>query len=518
MPRFFKAFLLPVILLIIIFLYGAVTNPYSKFSFISSPFSTKISLGGDIQLIKKHSITFYKVPQQIALAVDQLEEFSRIIPNKIFPEEDLKGNESEIIAKIHKERFDTSKPYVISAGHFAELYVRNFGIFYSSILDGRFSLSDKDWEDRQRVELQTVATDLELLKLSGKDYVAFVPVSPNGFVGVNIYARASDSLFAVLWSLSALTNDKFLQSVFPGSTTAQTAGLGSLSRPLMTKKAGKNLLKQYGVTLEISVNNYLKEIIDAKSGLIKRDFPLSSARDQIIRQSSFYDNVIAWSTAKTATDLGLKIKLSTDYCNSKNVEVEISSKNNKCEFESWKQKIINAFWDEKAGIFLDDLSQDSIKNHVYSGDGFIVTSTKFLDFSNSNDRSKIEREITYVQNHKLDKPFPLRYAVNDQPQKLYFFNKYFASSYMGKTIWSHWGMEYIKTLIMLSGYNKTYLTQAGDFLEDYKKNIEKYGGYPELYDSSGNIYQTIVYKSLLHAGWVVDYEEAKMMFGFKGKH
>jgi hypothetical protein len=227
-----------------------------------------------------------------------------------------------------------------------------------------------------------------------------------------------------------------------------------------------------------------------------------------VRQSSFYDNVIAWSTAKIVIDLGINVKIPYNYC----------SKSSECELEGWKQKIINAFWDEKTGIFIDDLSQDSIKNHIYSGDAFIVTSTKFLDISNKSDREKIEKEISYVEKNKLDQPFPLRYAVKDNPDKLYFFNKYFATSYMGKTIWSHWGMEYIKTLILLSQYDRDYDNMAKKFLDLYKNNIEKYGGYPELYDEKGNIYETAAYKSLLHTGWIINYEEAKMMSGVQSKN
>jgi len=501
MPHFFKFIGILLIILLTIFIYGNISNPYSAVTIINSPFSTVVAKDGSIYLQKNHTITYYPIPQQLALYIDQLQEFSRIVTNRFFNQEaSFKGGEEDIIAKIHKERFDVSKPYVISAGHFAELYVRNFGIFYSSVLDGRFSLSSKDWEDRQRTALQTIATDLELLRLSGKDYTCFVPVTPRGFVGVNIYARASDSLFAIIWTLSALTRDNFLQSVFPANI---------LSKPLMTKSAGEKLIKENVNVLQKAINNYLKDIIDSKTGLIKKNLPLSSARDQIIRQSSFYDNVIAWSTAKNAVELGLNVSLPFNYC-----ETEKSTKHfaDFCEFEGWKQKIISAFWDEKTGIFLDDLSQDSIKNHIFSGDAFIVTSTKILDFDKQEDRSKIEMEIKYVKDHKLDNPFPLRYSINDQPSKLYFFDRYFATSYMGKTIWSHWGMEYIKTLILLSKYDKEYFLSAGEFLNEYKNNIKKYGGYPELYDSFGNIYQTLVYRSLLHTGWVINYEQTKMIF------
>ncbi len=425
------------------------------------------------------------------MTIDQLQEFGRILPGRFLQEKPLTGNDSQIISQIHSNRFNPTKPYIISASHFGELYVRNFGIFYSALLDSRIGSSQTDWINRERVGLQTVALDLELLKQSGKEYTTFTPITPNGYVGVNIYQEPSDSLFALLWTLHSLTEPNFITSIFPGGTPIYQ---------LQTVNAGKKLIAAYKTTLTKAVNQYIAEITDAKTGLIRKNILLSSARDQIKRQSSFYDNVIAWSTAKLAISLGLDIT-----CPS------VLQTNKICDFDKWKQKIIVTFWDEKTGIFLDDLSKESIANHTYSADAFIVTSTQFLDFTNKKEREMLEKEIAYVQRHNLDKPFPLFYATEDQPNKLYFFNKYFATSYMGQSIWSHWGMEYIKTLLLLSSRNPKYVTDAQNALDAYAQNIQKYGGYPELYDKYGKIFQTSVYRSLLQTGWVVNYEEAEVM-------
>ncbi len=477
--------------------YADASNPYGKFSFVAAPFKTTLDAKGNIQLTQKSSVTFYALPSWLAITIDQLQEFGRILPGRFFQEKPLGGNVSQIINQIHNSRFDPTKPYIISASHFGELYVRNFGIFYSALLDPRIGYSEKDWINRERVGLQTVALDLELLKQSGKEYTTFTPITPHGYVGVNIYQQPSDSLFALLWTLHSLTEPNFITSIFPG---------GEVQYKLQTIDSGKKLISNYNKSLTSGVNQYLSEVIDPKTGLIKKDILLSSARDQIKRQSSFYDNVIAWSTAKLATSLGISITCPT-----------VSQTNNSCDFDKWKQNIIAAFWDKNAGIFLDDLSEESIDNHIYSGDAFIVTSTQFLDLTNPKEREMLVKEIGYVQNHNLDKPFPLFYATEDQPNKLYFFNKYFATSYMGQSIWSHWGIEYIKALVLLSSYNPQYLTNAQNNLQKYAQNIQKYGGYPELYDKYGKIFQTSFYRSLLHTGWVINYEEAENMIKGKNK-
>lgn len=474
--------------------YADATSPYGRFTVVKPFFSATIAKNGQIELHQINPISFVKNPFIDFITYPQ--RMFRTLSNARFSEKPFTGNEEQIIQQIHTQRYDISKPYVISGAHFAEFYVRNFGIFYSAMLDPRFGISQSDWELRQRVTVQTLATHLALLRESGREYTTFIPIWSTTFTGVNWATDPSDSLFAVYYTMSAMINDKFIANNFPAPVTP--------IYQLQTQTVGKSLLKGYSSVLSKVTDNYLDYIIDPSTGLIKTTITLSSARDGIKRQSSFYDNVVAWSTAKMASDLGVSVTCPV-----------ILRKDNACDFVTWKQKIITAFWDDKTGIFLDDLSLESRKNHIFSGDAFIVTSTRFLDFTNPQDKNMIEREIAYVQANKLDQPFPLRYAIHDQPDRLYFFVRYFAPSYMGETIWSHWGMEYLKTLLLLAKDKPQYTDAAMRGLSAYTQNIEKFGGYPELYDKYGNIYTTPFYKSILHTGWVINYEQTKMMLSSK---
>ncbi len=510
-----KLFIILGIIILILFLGGLYTNlvnPYSPNTLVKPFFTTSVNENGDILIKKANNLNYIHTPFDWDFHL--MTTAFRVFGDARFSEKPFCCTEQQIIEKIHNERFDVSKPYVTSGGHFSELYPRNFGIFYNSVLDGRTALSDADWVKRQRTTLQTIATDLELMKKAGKTYPQFELISPNTFIGNRIYTDQSDSIFGVLWTLEALTKDDFLSSIFPASVSA---------KPLQTKAAGQQLLSEYREPLQDIINNYLQSVITPKTGLIKTDITLSSARDGIRRQSSFYDNVIAWSTAKLAIDLGLQIQcpavIASAAKQSSLKEIATGSlslrNDTNCDFAAWKQKIITAFWDDQTGIFLDDLSQDSKENHIFSGDEFIVTSTQFLDLKNPKEKEMLERMIAYVKKEKLDDPFPLQYAKKDQPDRFYWAVRTFMTtdktSYMARSIWSHWGMEYIKTLILLSDDHPEYLADAKKQLGSYKNNIEKYGGYPELYDTQGNIFTTPFYKSLLHTGWVVNYEEAKMM-------
>jgi hypothetical protein len=475
--------------------YSGVTNPYSKLGTTEPVYSYRLDSTGQFILEEKRRPRFFKTPFFFNyFSLQSLQAMFRIAGDAwFFIEEPLPGRAPEIIAQIHQKRFDTSKPYVISGHHFSELYTRNLGIFYNAALDPRFALSEKDWVARQQSITSTLAFHLAILNQAGKEYTTFYPIWPNIYSGVNVYAEPSDSLFAIVYTLRAMTDSNFIAEMFPAT--------GEVDHyPLQTKRIGNELLEQYRLLLQQQVENYLADIINPDTGLVRRDILLSSARDQIKRESSFYDNVIAWSTTRMAAELGLQVQCPA-----------IFQINGSCDFVKWKEHIINAFWDEGTGIFLDDLSTLSQEEKSFSADSLIVISTGFLDVTSSKERKMLMQIHDYIVTQGLDKPLPLRYAVKNQYDRLYPLVRACAPSYVGETHWSHWGMEYIKSLILLSKYDQMYMEKARTGLEIYRQKIEEFGGYPELYDSSGSLYETWFYKGLLHTGWVVNYEQALMM-------
>ncbi len=475
---FFVPLLLFVTLLLIL---ANATNPYASPTLIESPFITHVNKGEQIDLFKVKQASFSK--NIIVDSFANLNKNVRFVYFLFFPEKAVTGDEEAIIASIHKQSFNPERPYIISGSHFADIYIRNLGIFYNAVMDSRFALDKTDWENRQRIYLQGLALNLELHKIAGRSYTTWVPVTGATYTSTNVYTEPSDSLFGVLYGLKATTDEDFISGLYASEERPLF--------PLQTKGAASDLLKTYKNTMRPIIMQYYESSIDPQTGLVRKDITLSSARDGIRRQSSFYDNVIVWATMKYATELGIIEK--------------------KIDFDAWKKKIITAFWDEE-GLFIDDLSTESTQKKLFSGDEFIVIGSGFFNLTNADDKAKLNKMITYVQKNKFDSPFPLRYARHDQPDRLYNAVKYFAPSYMGETIWSHWGMEYIKSLILLSSENPEYKELAKKHLDAYKAKMEAYGGYPELYDKNGNIYKTLFYTSVLQTSWVVNYEQARMMY------
>lgn len=408
----------------------------------------------------------------------------RIATAAFFSEKPLPGTEEQIIQKLHMLHFTPKKRHLSTGGHFSDLYVRNMGIFYSGLLDRRIRSSRLDWESREQIALRTISLELQLLEQSQKTFTTFLSVTGDAFTGVNMYATPSDSLYAIVYSLLAMSDDSFLSDMVPSRQKKYI-------HPLTIHNKTKQLIRQHHGILKTLILKYQSDVIDPVTHLIKSDILLSGARDGIKRRSSFYDNVIAWATCKFAVRLGL-----------------IHSSD--ISFSQWKKKIIETFWDKREGIFLDDLSDEALKQKLFSADSLICLNS-FFDLQNNRDLQMLEKIVVYIKNKKLDQPFPISYALRDNPSKLYLPVRFFARSYMGECIWSHWGMEYIKALIYLSKENKKYLEEAKNHMEKYKQNMKRFGGYPETYDRNGNLYKTNFYQSVLHSSWVINYEQTKML-------
>lgn len=474
-------------------------DPYFRWSRIQNPFVTSVENG---KIVLRTRFTPKLVSTQISRVYALLITGLRIpLYSLLTIEKPLTGSETDIINQIHQIRFNPDKPYVITGSHYPDLYMRNMGIFFNALLDPRLPTTEQDWQNRQRIALQTIAYDLAFLDQNTQAVTTIVPVGFKHFTGLNIYRQPSDALFAVLYALRALTDENFVMQTFP-VTRPGKSGKQQRNRPqhqLQTQQAAQQLLVTYHDALSRAINHYLWMALDDTTGMISRRLHLSSARDGVKRDCSFYDNVIAWATVRLADELNV-------------------THMSRADLKQWKQNIIDAYWDDELGIFRDDLSgcgfldaPHSYPPASFSADSFIVTSTGFFDVKLAPDQQKLCRMVQYVQDHQLDRPFPLSYTKSNNRKQMHGPVKYFAPSYMGEGIWSHWGMEYIKTLLLLSATEPKLKQQARQHLQNYGKNIVTCGGYPELYNRRGKLYKSVLVRGVLHTGWVVNYEQARML-------
>jgi hypothetical protein len=473
------------ILYIGVFVFSYLTNPFTKYNFIQQPFISVEQANGQISLEEERSLRLrqnYFFRQLI-----WLKSGYHILGNVIGGSKKAQSlRVSGIIEEIHKLRFNPNNPYLISGDHFSTLYPRSLGIFYQTLLDPRTSLGDEDWSNRQKIYLQTTAYALDAFKNAPNLTTTIVPIGPSSVSLLNIYAYPSDTLYSLLYALSIMRSPAQLVETYPFSVPVtavpQTATQANL------------LLDTYRASLTRHLSNYDQTVFDPQTGLVRTNILLSGTKDITHHRSSFYDNVVYWKTHHLAQELKLEPA-------------------NPAQLAALKQRILDKFWLASEGHFLEDLSPESIAGHYYSSDWLIALMTGFLDPRKADEQHYFTQSVAYIQAHDLDYPFGLKYQDQDRPERQYFFPRFFSPRYGSTVIWSHWGMEYIKMLVLLaqSTGDKRYLQAAQHQLDTYTQNILKYQGYPEVYDSNGKMYQTLFYKSVRQTGWVVNYQQAKAM-------
>jgi hypothetical protein len=221
---------------------------------------------------------------------------------------------------------------------------------------------------------------------------------------------------------------------------------------------------------------------------------MSGAKDITKRQSSFYDNVVFWKTTQLAMALGL-------------------IKNEPGFLAALKERILATFWLNDEGYFLEDLSAEGKQHRYYSSDWLIVLATHFLDPEDNVERSYFERSIAYIRKQNIAKPFAIKYQHETRAHRQFAVVRLAVASYGGDSIWSFWGMEYIKALLLLyrATHNKTYLEEADYNIDQYEQAMKRDQGFPEVYDAKGRLLQTPLYRSIRMTGWVIGFDQVRAM-------
>lgn len=475
-------------------LFSYATNPFVRFTVIQDPFDTitveenRLAVEQDSELIVKEDPFF----SQVAL----IKSGWHIVSSKFTGGPKAKKSSVDaIIRDIHELRFNPELPFLISGDHFSVLYPRSIGIFYHSLLDPRTALDETDWHNRQLIYLKTVAYALDVYRQSDRLSTTIVPVGPRSVTLMNIYSMPSDTLYSILHGLDTMLSTKTMLNQYPYQTDL------SFDASLKTQQAAQELLETHRESLIRHYETFLRDTVDPATGLVKKDILLSGTKDISKRESAFYDNVMIWKTQQLMQKLGL-------------------IEENQAQLDALKQNILSAFWLEREGYFLEDLSDEGVEEKFYSSDWLIAYQVGMLDPENPEDLPYLTRSIAYIRRNAIDQPFGLQYHPELRRDRLYTAVRLFAPSYGSTAIWSNWGQEYTKLLAHLFQVtdDSEYLMIAEDQVEAYSYNIKRYQGYPELYNDQGDFYRQFFYKSIRQTGWVVSFEQARAMVNWTAQN
>lgn len=457
-----------------------LTNPFNRFTIVRH--SYRVTFLKDVveSINNNHLLVIRQSSARKVFAV--LKNGIHILNSRWHRSPMSQGKTTEaIIADIYTLRFDPNKLLLTSGDHFSALFVRNLGVFYYPTLDTHIAAPEDVWHDRQKVYLQTLAYALGVFDKQDTLTTTIVPTGRHAATCVNFYAYPSDTLYGMLYGLAHVTGK---ESGRPFEYTSLN------SRPLDIIPAGNKLLDTYKNSLTNHYARYRKKVFDESRGLVNPTVRMSGAKDITKRSSAFYDNVIFWKTTELAMRLGL-------------------TERDETFLQTLKSTILSTFWLEDKGYFLEDLSQEGKDNSYYSSDWLIVLATGFIDPTKQTERPYFTRSIKYIRKQKIDRPFAIKYQHDTRAHRQFLAVRLAVASYGGDSIWSFWGMEYIKSLLILfreTGESK-YLTEADYHIGKYTAAMKQYGGFPEVYDSKGNMLQTPLYRSVRQTGWVIGFDQ-----------
>lgn len=456
-----------------------LTNPFNRFTLIRRPYVAKMK-NGVIKAIDENSrLIVNQTPFYVGFAV--VKNAIHILNSRWHNSPASSATTVEgIMDDIYDLRFDPTKLLLTSGDHFSALFVRNLGVFYYPTLDPAIPCDERRWEDRQIVYIQTLAYALGTFDKLDTLKTTIVPTGRYRATGVNFHAYPSDTMYGMLYAFAALL----------GKETAQPLPYAEAAHVLDTVPAAKLLLKTYSESLAQHYWNYRNYAYDESTGLVSTSALMSGAKDITKRQSAFYDNVVFWKT----TELAMKLKL-IDHDND--------------FLAALKQRILEAFWLEQEGYFLEDLSPEGLDGKYYSSDWLIVLATGFISPTNESERDYLTRSVAYIRAMKIDEPFPIKYQHETRASRQFFIVRLAVAAYGGDSIWSFWGMEYLKVLLALhvTTNEPSYLKLADKYIAAYKHNMLKNNGYPEVYDKDGNLLETPFYRSIRQTGWVVGFDQ-----------
>lgn len=458
-----------------------LTNPFTRLTLVRPTFRAHVTAAGTTVTDRNDRLVVRRGPhwRALALAACGLNVLgSRYLHSPRSRASTVDG----VVADIHALRFDPDKLLLISGDHFSALFVRNLGVFYYPMLDR--AVPGPDWREREAVYLQTVGFALGAFERHELT-TTVVPVGPRSVVCVNIYALPSDSLYGILFALAALRGDE------PGRPAPYGA---DVHRP-HTRAAAEDLLRRHGPRLAHHYRAYRAAVLDERTGLVTTRRHLSGAKDITRRRSALYDNVVLWKTSRLAAALGL-------------VDPDEEFDN------ALRERVLERFWLPAEGHFLEDLSPEALAGRYYSSDWLIVLSTGFLDPADPRDRAYYERAVAHVRATGVAEPFAIRYQAETRAARQFPVVRLAVPSYGGDAIWSFWGMEYVKVLVLLhrATGDRTHLDEAGRHLAAYEAAMVENGGFPEVYGTDGAMLTTALYRSIRQTGWVIGFEQAREMY------
>ncbi|MDD5086947.1 MAG: hypothetical protein PHV16_04305 [Candidatus Nanoarchaeia archaeon] len=216
-----------------------------------------------------------------------------------------------------------------------------------------------------------------------------------------------------------------------------------------------DLVENHKFFIEKEIRKAFFQSFDSERGIVRKDKFFSSMKDNALRNSSLYNNVMIAMLAE---------------------DIDYFKLHNPFKSYNFKKIIKDKFWN--GSYFLDDLSGE---NYIAGDANVFPYWTGLFD-----SKKMIKLSLDAVYNEGLDRPFPLKYT-KEKPGDYLLFANALAPNYEGNTIWTNIGQCFIDVV------NKVDKEKAKEYVNQYLKNLKKYKNYIEVFNPDGTPYKTFFY-------------------------
>lgn len=273
------------------------------------------------------------------------------------------------------------------------------------------------------------------------------------------------------YALDKYSKQKLTTTITPSGKCVDIFTYGIDTLPFLIRSlrvsGAKDLIKKYKIFIDKEVERCFNLCFDKNTSMVRGDKDFSSMKDESIRSSSTYDNVML---AMLSSDLDI-IGLNNPF---KNFDIK-----NKIEQELWNGE-----------YFYDDMS----KREIVTGDSNVFPFWTGV-FS---DKDKMRSCISHIRSSGLDTPFPLKYDSVHQNIKMNIVSL-FVDGYERDSIWMHMGPIYIELV------KKVDKKLASRYINKYTNVIEDNRNYFEVFDSKGKPFKSPFYYSDEGMLWAANY-------------
>lgn len=208
--------------------------------------------------------------------------------------------------------------------------------------------------------------------------------------------------------------------------------------------------------LNSKVAYYFEKFVEKDTGLPIKGYSFTSMKDFAKRKQACVDVCFLAETKKNLEILGL---------------------NNPFKNYNYKKLLIEKYW--TGNYFLDDLSG----RRYLSGDANVIPFWLGL----IKDRKMLNRVIKAFEKHKFDKPMPLKYTHHAEEGINFHIVEIFLSGYEKSATWPQLGLMYIS---LIKKYDRK---KAKRYMDKFKKVIESYKNFPELFTHDMKPFKTPFY-------------------------